>query len=270
MSEEVDIGALLDRWAVAGARRWLTAHLARHGPESGTEIAFAGGIAVFAGVDSPLSKVVGCSEPIQAADLDTLHEFYDAHGSRFEIEVSPLADPTLIACLEARGYEWNMTEVALVRPNEPEEEGASPPDLPEGIDRIERLPEFGGERAARVLASFGLAPEPPSELLLEVGRTSLSQSGTVGWVAVSGGQDVACACHAVEDGGIASLFGAATSPEFRGRGIQRAMIEDRVAEIATTTAEWVVLVAGAGTTSERNAIRAGFYPVHSWQLWGRP
>ena len=263
-----DLPAVLDRWVVAGTRRWIEAHQSRCGESAAAVHPFAGGFAFHAGVDSPLSKVVGCRSVVAAEELSALARFYDQRGGGYDIELSALADRELRDQLEAAGYRRGVTEVALVRKNEASRATALP--LPEGIDAIERLLPSEGERAAQVLAAAAFAPDPPSAALLEVARTSLSQSDSVGWVAVAGGVDVACACHSIADeNGVASLYGGATLPEWRGRGIQRALIEVRCADLRRSGARWVVVVTAAETTSFRNAERAGFRASHAWELWRR-
>jgi GNAT superfamily N-acetyltransferase len=57
------------------------------------------------------------------------------------------------------------------------------------------------------------------------------------------------------------LGGAATLPEFRCRGVQRALIESRLAVATRAGCELAVVTADPGSSSGRNAERTGFQLV---------
>jgi GNAT superfamily N-acetyltransferase len=58
--------------------------------------------------------------------------------------------------------------------------------------------------------------------------------------------------------GIAALFGSATIPELRGRGVQTALINRRLWEAAQAGAEYAVVSTLPGSGSQRNMERRGF------------
>jgi len=62
---------------------------------------------------------------------------------------------------------------------------------------------------------------------------------------------------------IFALFGAGTLPEFRGRGIQTALLRTRLLAAAEAGCEYAVIVTQGGTTSERNCVRLGFRTAYS-------
>src|SRR5579872_2721997 len=66
----------------------------------------AGGCAIFAGVDSPLTQAagIGLNGPVAGSELDELECFFRTHGASATIDLCPLADPGLFAALAARGY----------------------------------------------------------------------------------------------------------------------------------------------------------------------
>src|SRR5712691_2058958 len=59
----------------------------------------AGGQAVYAGVESPLTQAVGLGlhGPVMDADVDAMEEFYRSRGAPVNIEVCPLADASLLS-----------------------------------------------------------------------------------------------------------------------------------------------------------------------------
>ena len=62
---------------------------------------------------------------------------------------------------------------------------------------------------------------------------------------------------------IVALFGAGTLKEYRGRGIQTAILQRRIQLAAEAGCEYAVIVTVGGTTSQRNAERLGFRVAYS-------
>ena len=62
---------------------------------------------------------------------------------------------------------------------------------------------------------------------------------------------------------ILALFGAATLPQFRGHGVQTAFLYARMAAAAKAGCDVAVTVTLGGSTSQRNAERAGFHVAYS-------
>jgi hypothetical protein len=92
-----------DAW---GNARCVTA-LGELYPEVGAAIlSVAGGYAVYAGPDSPLTQAIGLgmNGRVSAADVDQMEAFYRERDTDAHIEVCALADPTLHALLAERGY----------------------------------------------------------------------------------------------------------------------------------------------------------------------
>jgi len=62
---------------------------------------------------------------------------------------------------------------------------------------------------------------------------------------------------------VVALCGAGTLAEYRGRGLQTALLRARMAAAAKVGCEYAVIVTQGGTTSERNAERLGFRVAYS-------
>ena len=58
--------------------------------------------------------------------------------------------------------------------------------------------------------------------------------------------------------GVCGLFGASTLPEFRGRGVQAALLKARLESAAAQGCDVAVSIAQPGSTSHRNIERQGF------------
>ncbi len=81
---------------------------AKISPEIGAEwIEVAGTYAMFDGIESPLTQTFGLGvfEEITDKELDELEAFFKQRGAEVLHEVSPLADASLIALLNERGYQ---------------------------------------------------------------------------------------------------------------------------------------------------------------------
>ena len=63
--------------------------------------------------------------------------------------------------------------------------------------------------------------------------------------------------------GVASLGGAGTLPEFRNRGVQRALILARVAFAAESGCDLAMVATQPGSGSQRNVERQGFRVVYT-------
>jgi hypothetical protein len=81
---------------------------ARAFPESRAQhLEVAGTHAMFDGVDSPLTQTLGLGmeQVVTTEDLERLEVFFKDLGAPVFHEVSPLADPSALDCLNRGGYE---------------------------------------------------------------------------------------------------------------------------------------------------------------------
>lgn len=62
----------------------------------------------------------------------------------------------------------------------------------------------------------------------------------------------------IPEAGIGALFGTATLPDYRGRGVQTALIARRLHEAALHGCEYAVVSTVPGSGSQRNMERRGF------------
>ena len=111
--------------ALAGRIERVEAQLIAQGSEAsrrragtaGFVIPVAGGVASFAGEDSPFNKVAGlgfAGVPDSAA-LDEIEKAFAACGSPVQIELAHLSGPAVGALLTGRGYQLESFENVLGR-----------------------------------------------------------------------------------------------------------------------------------------------------------
>jgi len=63
--------------------------------------------------------------------------------------------------------------------------------------------------------------------------------------------------------GVAGLFGASTLPAFRNRGVQTALLKQRLARAAAENCDLAVCIAAPGSSSQRNVVRLGFSVLYT-------
>src|SRR5262249_7759372 len=81
--------------------------LARLHPDRGAAVeAIAGGYAVFAGVDSPITQAtgVGMAGPVENAEMERLEAFSHGRGSTAKVVYCPMADLGVAQWLGRRAY----------------------------------------------------------------------------------------------------------------------------------------------------------------------
>jgi len=221
---------------------------------------YAGGHAIFTGVGSPLTQAiaVGMKGPVTESDLEALEAFFEVRGSPVQIELCPLADPSLLKQLSVRGYRLGGFSNMLVRPltSEPE---ASPSA---GAVTVQECTPADDDLWTRTVA-LGFAdnivvPEENSSVLKSLFHRPDS-SCLLAWVdghPVGGG---ALAVH----GGVAAFYGASTLPSFRRRGVQRAIIHALLSSAIESGCDVAYTLTSPGSASQRNVERQLFRVAYS-------
>jgi GNAT superfamily N-acetyltransferase len=235
-------------------------------PASGAEwIECAGACAVFDGVGSPVTQSFGLGifEELTAASLDVIERFYLDRGAQVLHEVCPLAGVAAIGLLCSRNYGPVEISNVLYRSVE------RPPAYgPPGV----RVRAIGPEEAqlwANVSAR-GWTHEHPEVLdfLLETAVISTAREQSLSFLAEIDGEPAAAGALCLHEG-IALFAGSATVPEMRRRGLQAALLEERMRFAFEYGCDLAMMVAEAGSNSQRNAERKGFkvaYTRTKWQL----
>jgi GNAT superfamily N-acetyltransferase len=226
-----------------------------------------GGAAVFFGAGSPLNKAIGLglAGPPAADELTAFDDFARACGEWVQVELSPFTDPAWLAALAARGYRPAQFENELVRPLEAADGAASAADA---AVTVEPLAAADGALCADLLCTgfFGPGEHPPAhravfQILVRRPDAAFFLARVEGRPAGAGGIGLR--------GGVAKLFGAATLPEFRKRGVQRALIGARFAWAHGRGATRVAVTTEPGSPSQRNMERLGFRVAYTRLLLTR-
>jgi GNAT superfamily N-acetyltransferase len=228
---------------------------------------FAGAIALHDGPTSPITQTFGLGmfQPVTAADLDAIEAFFKQRGSPVYHEVSPLADPTALALLTARGYQPFEFTSMLYRPLTPDVRLSGPRNDKLRV-RLVRDDEHDlwGETAARGWEATGEL----GELLRGLGRVNAARAEPLSFLAELDGNPVAAGSLFLHDGA-ALLAGASTVPEARRQGAQLALLEARLRFAAGRGCDLAMMGAAPGSGSQRNAERHGFRIAYTRVKWRR-
>ncbi len=273
-AQRKDYGALAQKlesmhgWCIAQ----YAASLMRMRPSVGAAILpVAGGIAIYTG-PSPFSFTVGAgmAGPVSVEEIDAIEDFFRLRQHSVRVDITPFTHPGLLETLLSRGYRRSEFTSVLVldlgalpggrpgtddaRRSSPDARGSAAPERTvvrwAGLEECNRWIEViahcffvddpGPERRANMAALFHV----PGSL-----NTFTSVGNEV--VGVAGGM-----IH--PDGDLVALFGSATLPRFRRRGIHHAMLDFRLNHARSQGCKLALITATPGSTSERNLMRYGF------------
>jgi hypothetical protein len=217
----------------------------------------AGGCAIFAGAESPLTHAVamGLGGPVRPAVIDEIECFFRSRGAKVTMDVCPLADAAFVAELARRGYRVTEFNNVLVRrlaghepapaprarPLSPGEEDGWAPTVGRGF--FEHADLTGEEM------DIGRAIARMPEALCYFAAT---QTGPV----AAGG---AMAIH----GGVAAFFADGTIPVYRREGMQRELIAARLNDAAALGCDLATASTLPGTGSQRNYERMAFQVAYT-------
>jgi GNAT superfamily N-acetyltransferase len=217
-----------------------------------------GGCAVFVGVGSPLTQAIGIgmNGAVAAQELDRLEEFFRSRGTPPVIDLCPLADPSLIEAISARGYRLTEFNTRLVR-----ETGEPLPAVPFAVSVREAGP--ADESAwVRVLAQGFLERDNVNDDERHVGEILFRMRTSRCYLASVAGELAGAAAMSIQDG-VGLLFADATRVAWRGRGAHQALIAARLQRAQAEGCEWVTASTLPGSGSQRNYERLGFRVIYT-------
>lgn len=234
-------------------------------PECDSEAVRIGGAdVVFDGVDSPTTQTfgLGMNEEATEAVLEKIEAFFSARGSATMQEVCPLAGVGALDLLCARGYRPVEISNVMFR----EVEGAGRAERDRGV----RVRVIGSDEAQMWsgLSARAWAHDHPEveEFCRQAGAILAAREQSPCFLAeldgVAGATGGLCLCE-----GVALFAGAATVPEMRRRGLQAALLEARMRYAHEQGCDLAMMVAEAGSESQRNAERKGFRVAYTRVKW---
>lgn len=233
-------------------------------PENGAEwMECAGAYAVFNGADSPVTQSFGLGifEELSAAALDAMERFFRERGAPVVHEVSPFAGTAALGLLCARNYRPVEIGSVMYRPVE----------MPLVQDRggiAVRAIDPGEERLWAETSAKGWTHEHPEllDFLSNLGAVVAAGERSVCFLAELDGRPGAAGVLSMNEG-VALFGGSSTIPEMRRRGLQAALLEERMRCAFEHGCDLAMMVADAGSDSKRNAERKGFRVAYTRVKW---
>jgi GNAT superfamily N-acetyltransferase len=237
-------------------------------PDSGAQwLKVAGAYAMYDGVTSPVTQTFGLGmfETVSDADIERIEEFFQERGAPVFHEVSPLADLSLLALLNSRGYQPVEFTSVMFRPIRP---GVRFTELRNEAIRVRVIREDEYELWAQTAARGWSEFTEVVDFMLELAQVSAKRSESISFLAELDGQPIATGALSICEG-VALLAGASTIPEGRKQGAQLALLDSRLRYAAEQGCDIAMMGALPGSASQRNAERQGFriaYTRIKWRL----
>ena len=212
----------------------------------------AGGLAVFAGAESPLTCATGLGlyGPVPKTEIDRMETFFRARGARPAIDLCPLADPGLIELLGDRGYRPTEFNNVLVKPLLG---AAIPPPL-----RSREIATGESELWCRVVGQGFFEHGELTAEEMDVGRAIVSMPEARCFLAISENGEAAGGGALTFRDGLATLFADSVVESCRRRGLHRDLILARLAVARARGCDLATASVAPGNASQRNYERAGF------------
>jgi GNAT superfamily N-acetyltransferase len=243
--------------AEANAGRACAEACQRFHPEHSVAIEeIAGGVAVFAGVDSPITQAIGVGlhGPVSDAEMDALGDFFHSRNAPAAIELCPLVDISVYEKFAARNYHLlELTDVLIL---DDLDAARMPGTMSAGV--TVRVSEPHEAKLWTQTVAEGFAEHyPVTQAILDVMEGFYGRCDACFFLAfldgiVAGGGGV------FAGQGVGGLFGASTLPAFRRRGVQSALLAARLAWARDKGCDLAVSFARPGSISHRNIERNGF------------
>lgn len=241
-----------------------------------TIIPISGGLATYVSPASPLNKVI-CLAMDSAFDLPALERIeaeWDRRREPVRIELSILADPSAGGVLTGRGYRLHGFENVLGLPLDHWRDDAAVPGVTVDVTRDaadERTwLDIGVEAFMNLDGTGSVADDALSrEQLAAVIEEFAGAPGFTRYLARLEGTPVGEAAMRV-DGDVAQLSGAGTLPHARGRGVQKALVQQRLSDARRAGCTIAVVTTAPGTRSQANVMRRGFQLLYTRAILIRP
>jgi hypothetical protein len=231
----------------------------------------AGTYAMYDGAASPLTQTFGLGmfQAVTDKDMEKLELFFRERGADVFHEVCPLADPSVLASLNERGYQPIEFTSVMYRPILKDFQLKA--TLNERlqvrlIDDAEH--DLWGRTAAQGWSEFGEL----GDFLLEIAQVTARNPNALAFLAELDQQPIATGTLIVCEG-VAHLAGASTIPAGRKQGAQLALLQSRLRFAAEHECDIAMMGAQPGSASQRNAERHGFriaYTRIKWRLSDSP
>jgi len=233
-----------------------------------------GGLAVYGAPGLPVNKVLGLGLGAEVSDddLDAIEHFYTERGCPVQIELCPLAAPDLPARLIKRGFVLQGFENELARRATTELVSAPcSADIRVEADAAEepwlRVVSEGFAAPDRTVPGSQPLPRDAVDAVGDVMRYFFHPE-IVRYLAYVDGQPASAALSFARDR-VLGIFGTATLPAFRRRGLQSAIVAKAMND-GRDNSDLVIATVEPGSISQRTFERLGFQVMYTRAILVKP
>lgn len=193
------------------------------------------------------------SRPPKSEEWEAFETFCRRHQQAPTIHALSHAAPSLLPALNERGYRLEYVLHVYMHNLQ---------SWPDTATKQIHLTEEAAAWAKVAALGFGAGTESVMQAVAQAPGKRL-------WWAEVNGEKAATGAYSLMDG-VAMLHGTATRPEFRGRGLQTALLAARLHAAKQEGADLATVMVTPGSGSERNVVRAGFKMAGLRLTWTRP
>ncbi len=238
-------------------------------PQAGsTVIPISGGFAVYASAASPVNKVIGLGldTGLDVEALERIETAWRKKGEPVRVELSVLADPSIGGVLTDRGYRLHGFENVLALGLDGREVESVARDIAVEVVQADQLQSWMEIAVDAFMHLDGTGSVPDDSLsrdeLTNVLQEVMGAPGFIHYLARVDGAAVGEAAMRI-DGDLAQIAGAGTRPHARGRGVQKALLQRRLADARRAGCTLAVVTTAPGTRSQDNVMRRGFQLLYT-------
>ncbi len=215
---------------------------------------------------------LGLAGPVSGPEVDAMVDWFEGVGIEPRVEVAPFVDGSLMQELANRGFVLRVFENVFFRPLKRGETVMPVHPLAPGIElRRVNGGDVGQVRAFALAVATGFAPEGvaarPADI--DVMARCASHPRTIALGAYVDGACVGGGSIEVY-GEAAGLYGLAVTAPYRKKGIQQALIAQRLRLASETGAKFAAISSRPGVATERNVRRMGFEVAYTKVTMVRP
>jgi GNAT superfamily N-acetyltransferase len=255
MSNSLELAELLVRLQSDNARRVLEVRKRLFSDSDGSYLAMAGGYCVYQGKGIAFSEAngLGLNRNPSDEDLESAEAFFRGFGLQMTIKIIPEVEPHLLVCMLHRGYQIREQINVLICDlgnSHPETTPTSPCDISVATSEEDKL------WAEIIFRSFKETTDPTDadwRLLLPW----FHHPDAINFLARIDERPVGAAIMILREG-VAYLLIGCVLPEYRKRGIHKALLQARLTSGISHGATTAIMTGSPGGPTQHNVERMGF------------
>lgn len=259
----LELARRIERIKADGTSAYIK-HRKQTPPYEGSELVVENKGHVFRMGNTSFAVGFGLNRPTSFYDLHQMEKWVRGKNvSRLHIEVSPLADMSLIRLLQERNYTLDhFLDVWLL--------DVTTFDLaPFDTTAIEQVHGDNVDEWAKAVATGFAETGSILQETIDTAKGFYALAENQAFLVRENGEAVAGGILAVQDG-MGELFLTSTIPKHRGKGYQMQLILGRIAAAKSAGCQYVTVTTKVDTTSGRNMERLGFTPFYQKAVMKSP